>query len=175
VLANTKFNHIVSLAAAPDGRIWVFWVERSSPSQVFARRSNKEVTKFGPAVKAGHPAGQTTAYKIDGNAQAGALDIVGLFGGLTGNQAQWHTQVLPGLALAAPAKINGGKKTAVKFTVTDPDPVKGAKVSGGGKTATTDSKGHATIDLGPTSAKSITAKATKSGYSSGTKKIKVTH
>src|SRR3954447_26323162 len=56
VLATSKSDHIVSLAADPDGRLWVFWVERSS-SQVFARRSNKTATKFGPAVKVKPPAG----------------------------------------------------------------------------------------------------------------------
>src|SRR3954447_13417799 len=169
VLATSKSDHIVSLAADPDGRLWVFWVERSS-SQVFARRSNKTATKFGPAVKVKPPAGQDSAYKIDGNAQSGALDVVVLFGG----DAQWHTQILPGLAIkASKSKIDGGKTTAVKFTVTDPDAVKGAKVSAAGKSATTDSSGHATINLGPTKAKKITAKVKKAGYTSSSLQIKV--
>ena len=173
VLATSKSDHIVSLAADPDGRLWVFWVERSSSPQVFARRSNKAATKFGPAVKVKPPAGQQSAFKIDGNAQSGALDVIVLFGG-TGGQAQWHTQFLPGLEVkASPAKIDGGKATAVKFTVTDPDPVKGAKVSVAGKSATTNSSGHATIDLGPTKAKKLTATAKKTGYTATATKIKV--
>jgi hypothetical protein len=173
VLATSKSDHIVSLAADPDGRLWVFWVERSSSPQVFARRSDKTATKFGPAVKVKPPAGQQSAFKIDGNAQSGALDVVVLFGG-TGGQAQWHTQVLPGLEVkASPAKIDGGKATAVKFTVTDPDPVKGAKVSVAGKSATTNSGGHATINLGPTNAKKLTATAKKTGYTAAGTKIKV--
>jgi hypothetical protein len=173
VLANSKGDHIVSLAADPEGRLWVFWVERAT-NQVFARRSNEAATKFGPAVKVKAAPGQQSAFKIDGNAQSGALDVVVLFGDSAGKQAQWHTQFLPGLELkASPAKINGGKSTAVKFTVTDPDPVKGAKVSAGGKSATTDSKGHATINLGPTKKKKITASAKKTGYTSGSAKMKV--
>ena len=39
----------------------------------------------------------------------------------------------------------------------------------------TDSKGRATIDLGPTSKKSIVATATKGGYTKGTTKVKVGH
>lgn len=173
VLADSNFDHIASLAADPDGRLWVFWVERGSSQQTFARRSNKSATTFGPAVKLKHPAGQQSAFKIDGNAQSGALDIVVLWGNASGKQAQWHTQILPGLDISAsPSKISRSKSTAVEFTVSDPDPVKGAKVKAGGKTATTDSKGHATITLGPTKAKSIAATVTKAGYTAGTEKIK---
>jgi hypothetical protein len=174
VLATSKSDHLVGLAADPDGRLWVFWVEGSS-HQVFARRSNKSATKFGPAVKLKPPSGQGSAYKIDGNAQSGTLDLVVMFGVVgSSQQAQWHTQVLPGLELTAkPAKINGDKSTAVKFTVTDPDPVKGAKVSAGDKSATTDASGHATIKLGPAKSRKITATAKKAGYTTSSTKIKV--
>lgn len=173
VLATSPGDHIASIAADSEGRLWVFWVERQT-TQVFARRSNRTATKFGPAVKVKAPAGQQSAFKIDGDAQAGTLDVVVLFGDSSGNQAQWHTQFLPGLDLAAsPAKIKGGKSTAVEFTVTDPDPVKGAKVSAAGKSATTDAKGHATLDLGPTKKKKLTATVKKTGYSSGSTTLKV--
>jgi hypothetical protein len=174
VVATSSHDHVASLAADPSGRLWVFWIERSSSPQVFARRSNKSATKFGPAVKLSPPKGQQSGFKIDGNAQSGPLDLVVLFGDASGKQAQWHTQVNPGLALSAsPTKIKGSGTTAVKFTVTDPDAVKGATVSAAGKSATTDSKGHATIKLGPTKAKSIAASAKKAGYTTGTKKLKV--
>jgi hypothetical protein len=173
VLGTSKSDHLVSLAADPEGRLWVFWVERS-PFQVVARRSNKAATKFGPAVKLSAPKGQQSGFKIDGNASGGILDLVVLFGDNAGKQAQWHTQLEPGLDLtASPSKINGGKSTAVSFKVSDPDPVKGAKVSAGGKSATTNASGKATINLGPTKAKKITATAKKTGYKSASKKIKV--
>ena len=175
VLATSNFDHITGLSADADGRLWVFWVERSARPQLFARRSNKAATKFGPAVKIKAPAGQQSAFKVDGNAQpSGPLDVFVLFGNSAGKQAQWHVQVLPGLSLtASPSKITGGKSTSVKFTVSDPDPVKGAKVSAAGKSATTDGGGHATISLGPTKAKSITATATKGGYTGASRKVKV--
>jgi hypothetical protein len=173
VLATSKSDHIAGLSADRAGRLWVFWVERST-NEVFARRSNTSATSFGPSVKVKAPAGQQSAFKIDGNAQDGALDVVVLFGDAAGKQAQWHTQFFPGLAVkASPSKVNGAKSTAVKFSVTDPDPVKGAKVSAGGKSATTDAKGHATINLGPTKKKKLTATAGKSGYTNGSTKIKV--
>ncbi|MEA2493742.1 MAG: hypothetical protein QOJ29_1653 [Thermoleophilaceae bacterium] len=164
VVATSDRGHIASLAAAPDGRLWVFWSEQSSPPQIFARRSNKSATKFGPAIKLIAPPGQQSAYKIDGNAQNGPLDLVVLFGTVS-TQAQWHTQVLPALALKA--KSSAGKVT---FTVSDPDPVKGAKVSAKGKSAMTNATGHVTLTLPPGK---VTPKATKSGYSSATLKLKV--
>jgi hypothetical protein len=175
VLGTSKSDHLVSLAADSEGRLWVFWVERS-PFQVVARRSNESATKFGPAVKLSAPKGQQSGFKIAGNAQAGALDLVVLFGDTTGKQAQWHTQILPGLAVtASPAKINGTKSTSVTFKVTDPDPVKGAKVTIGGKSATTGGSGKATITLGPTKAKKLTATAKKAGFTSGSVRVKIKH
>lgn len=172
MVASSKFDHRASIAADPDGRLWAFWAESSTGSPIFARRSNRAATKFGPAVKVSHPAGMSSVYKLDGNAQSGALDIVALWGGTSAQQAQFHTQVLPGLALtASPSKLSRTKATKVKFTVEDPDPVKGAKVTIAGESATTDAKGHATITVAAArSAK--TAKVAKSGYSAGTLKLK---
>ena len=91
-----KADHIVGLAADPDGRVWVFWILRAGGTpKVYARRSNKAATAFGPTVAAGAPAGQQSGYRIAGNAQSATLDLVGLFGDIS-TQAQWHTQVLPG-------------------------------------------------------------------------------
>jgi hypothetical protein len=174
VVGTGKGDHIVSLAAAPDGRIWVFWIDRSTGRPlVFARRSNPGVTAFGPLLRAGAPSGQASAYRIAGDAQAGALDLLGLFGTASG-QAQWHTQVLPGLELGAkPSKVTRSRTTTVEFTVRDPDPVKGVKVTVSGRSATTDAKGHASIDVGPTAKKSIAATAAKPGYTSGTYRLRV--
>jgi hypothetical protein len=177
-IAKTKGGDAATaIAADPDGRLWAFWVDRTGGSpKVFARRSSaKNPAKFGPAVALGSPKGMESAYRLEGNASSGALDVVVEFGNVQGI-GHWHTQALAGLALSAsPSKIKGGKSTAVKFTVSDPDPVKGATVSAGGKSAKTDAKGHATIDLGPTKKKSIAASATKKGYTKGTLKLKVKH
>ncbi|HYZ28928.1 MAG TPA: hypothetical protein VE570_07740, partial [Thermoleophilaceae bacterium] len=95
VVATSSHNHLASLAADPQGRLWVIWVEQGSTAQVFARRSNKSATRFGPAVKLSPPKGQQSAYKIAGNAQTGTLDVVAMFGGSGPQTAQWHTQILP--------------------------------------------------------------------------------
>ena len=162
VVGVSNANHIASVAADPDGRLWVLWAEQTDPPQVFARRSNKTATDFGPAVKIKAPPGQQSIYKITGNAQSGPLDIVGLFGSIS-SQAQFHTQVLPGLSLtASPSHISRKKLTTVTFTVRDPDPVKGAKVSAGSVSATTNAKGKATLSVG--AARKVTATAKKAGY-----------
>jgi hypothetical protein len=175
VVASSKGGHIVGMAAAPGGYLWLVWIDRTSATKAFAARSNKSGTKWGPAVPLGSPPGQNSAYKIAGNAQANTLDVVALWGNAS-SQAQFHTQALPGLDLtASPTKVNGKKATTITFTVKDPDAVKGAKVSIGGKSDTTDGAGHAQITVGPTKAKSVTAFAKKAGYTSDKVKIKIKH
>jgi phosphotransferase system IIB component len=175
-LDQSNGDHIVGLAADPDGRLWAFWISRGgSTPVVFARRSNKAATAFGPTVAAKAPAGQQSGYKISGNAQSATLDLVGLFGDAS-STAQWHTQVLPALAIrASPSTVKNTKSTKVKFTVSDPDPVKGATVKALGKSATTDAKGQASIVLGPTSKSSIAVTVAKAGYTGGKAKVKVKH
>jgi hypothetical protein len=166
-----------ALAADPSGRLWAFWVDRNSGSpKFFARRSSAtNPAKFGPFVAAGAPPKMDSCYSLEGDAQAGRLDIVGLCGNVSGT-GHWHTQVNPGLALAAsPSSVNGKKGGSVKLTITDPDPVKGAKVSGGGDSATTDGKGHATLSIGPTKKKKVTITVTHAGYTTATRTLKVTH
>jgi hypothetical protein len=165
------------LAADPDGRLWVFWIDRNGGSpKFFARRSSaKNPAKFGPFVAAGAPPKMDSCYSLEGDAQAGRLDIVGLCGNVSGI-GHWHTQVNPGLAIGgSPSKVNGKKGSSVTFTITDPDAVKGAKVSGGGDSATTDKNGHATLDIGPTRKKSVTVTVSRTGYTTATRTLKVKH
>ncbi|HMJ37107.1 MAG TPA: hypothetical protein VK501_24595 [Baekduia sp.] len=170
-----KADHIVGLAADAEGRLWVFWILRGSSPTVFARRSNEAATASGPTVAAKAPPGQQSGFKISGNAQSSTLDLVGLFGD-TSSQAQWHTQVLPGLAIKPlPSTLKSSKSTKVSFTVSDPDPAKGATVHGAGKSATTDAKGHASITLGPTSKSSIAVTLTKAHYTEGATRVRVKH
>jgi hypothetical protein len=174
-LDKRKADHVVGLAADPKGRLWVFWILRGSRPTVFARRSNKTATAFGPTVAAGAPPGQGSGFKISGNAQSSTLDLVGLFGD-SSSQAQWHTQVLPGLAIkASPSTLKSSKSKKVSFTVSDPDPVKGATVHAAGKSATTDAKGHASITVGPTSQSSIAVTVTETGYTKGRTRVHVKH
>jgi hypothetical protein len=171
-LDSRKGDHVVGLAADPEGRLWVFWILRGPAPAVYARRSNKAATAFGPTVAVKAPTGQQSAYKISGSAQSTKLDLVGLFGDIS-TQAQWHTQVLPGLAIkVAPAAIRRGKAARVAFTVSDPDPVEGAKVRAAGSSASTDAKGRASLTLGPAS-RSIAVTVTKPGYRSAAARVTI--
>ena len=173
VLATSRNNHIVNVAADSDGRLWILWVDRGTRPAVFARRSNKSATKFGPAVKAAPvPSGQTQAYRIAGNAQASKLDVVVLLGGVS-TQAHWHTQLQPGLAATVAPKKKSSKGGTVTVTVSDPDPVSGAKVAGGGDSATTNKSGKATLEIAPTKKRSVKLKITKAGYVATSVRLKI--
>jgi hypothetical protein len=174
VLANAPRSHIVGIAAGPDGRLWAVWATQTSPPRVFARRSNASATAWGARVSARAPAGAATVYKIDGDAQAGRLDVLGLFS-TPGSTATWHTQLRPGLALGADRSRLRRAGASVTFTVTDPDPVAGASVKAAGESGTTGANGRVTLDLGPFGrrVKKVRATATKPGYSPATRTLRV--
>jgi hypothetical protein len=162
-------DSITALAPDPAGRLWAVWIDRHAGSPVIvARRSSvKNPAKFAMFVFAGTPPKTDSCYSLEASAQAGKLDVVALCGNTAGI-GHWHTQINPGLDVgASPSNVNGRKGSLVKFTVTDPDPVKGAKVSSGGHSAITDAGGHATLRLGPTKKKkTLSAVVTKAGYTS---------
>jgi hypothetical protein len=177
-IAITKGGDAITvLSADAAGHLWAVWTERvSGAPKVFARRSSaKNPAKFGPFVELGGPPKVDSVYSLAANAQAGRLDVVGLFGNTAGI-GHWHSQVLAGLAIgASPTKVNGKNGSAVKFTITDPDPVKGAKVSGGGDSGTTDTNGHATLNIGATKKKTVTITVTHAGYTTATRRLTVRH
>ena len=68
------------------------------------------------------------------------------------------------------ANLHRGRKTGVRFSVTDAgDAVKGARVSAGGHSGTTNSKGRVTLQL--TAAHALRAVATHGGYVAGTERL----
>jgi hypothetical protein len=146
----------VNIAAAPEGRLWVMWHEGGS-NELFAVRTNKAATRFGPLVKVAPPASTSSVWKLRGEGSRGPLDLLASVS--TGSSlATWHTQVLPPLSISATKGANG-----VTVTVTDAgDAVAGAKVTYANKSLTTNAKGQATTALAPTTSK---ATAGKAGYS----------
>jgi hypothetical protein len=162
-----------TVAAAPDGRLWVIWKrDVNGRAHVFAVRSNKTVTRFGAVVDAGAPPGAFSGYRLDGNALTGALDLFGSFSiGSSSSIATWYRRVSPGLTLTAtPTSLHRGHNTSVTFVVTDAgDPVKGARVSAAGRSRFTNSQGRVTLQLSAPHA--VTATATYPGYVAGSKRI----
>lgn len=161
-----------AIAADPEGRLWVAWSQNDANGVpvVFARRSNLDATRFGGVVKARSPRALgdcNSIFSVTTAAQSDVLDLIANFtdGCAGGRVAFWHTQLRPGLTLAArPHTFT--RKAMVVFTVTDAgEPVEGARVTAGGKSATTGEDGKASIELGPySSARRLKAKATKAGY-----------
>jgi hypothetical protein len=153
----TKDGEQASIAAAPSGRLWVFWKKATT---VFARRSNKAATRFGATRKLRVPGGGgSTIFSLAGEASRGPLDLLALVDPPAAGIANFHQRILPGLTLAAKQKKGG--KTA--FRVTDAGaPVAGAKVKVKGEgTKTTGAGGTVLFSL---SKGKHRATATKQGY-----------
>jgi hypothetical protein len=136
----------VAIAAAPGGRLWVFWWPSGSRS-VEAVRTNAAATRFGAVRSVSLPAADDV-WSQDGDAAHGLLDLVASFGPTSGARLI-HTQVLPGLSVGrTPHKVDNASAHTVTFHVTDAGtPVKGAKVSVAGHHALTNAKGVATITV----------------------------
>ena len=112
----------VAIAAAGDGRLWVLWTKGFGDPDVLATRSNRNATRFGAVVNAGHPKDAAQAYKLDASAAGGALDVLGNFNiGTTTTAVTSYRRILPGLTLRArPAQAAAGaSRTDVRFTVLD--------------------------------------------------------
>ena len=164
----------VAVAAAGDGRLWVLWTKGFGDPDVLARRSNEGATKFGAVVNAGHPKDGTAAYKLDGNAVGGALDVLGNFNiGTTASAVTSYRRILPGLTLKArPTRLHKGERTKVRFTVLDAgEAVRGVRVAAGGDSDTTDRDGRATLSI--KARRPVTASATRGGYTAATKRLAI--
>ena len=160
-----KDGEQISIAAAPAGRLWVFWKDGGT---VFARRSNKAATKFGATRSIRAPGGSATSiFSLAGEGSRGPLDLLALADPSSGPLANYHQRILPGLTLNATHK-NG--KTA--FKVTDAGaPVAGAKVKvKGDGTKKTGKSGTVTFSL-PKGRHRATA--SKKGYAPGTASARV--
>lgn len=153
VLEKKAGGRLIGISPAPDGRLWVFW-ERAD--RIYARRSNPDATVFGKTVSVAPPGGGDVSG-LAGDGGLGSLDVVALVD--NGGYGNWHQRLKPGLTFKAKAR-----KGEVAFTVRDAgDPLEGAKVKVGGKSAQTGADGKVTIAL---KAGRYSAKATKKGYAS---------
>jgi hypothetical protein len=155
----------VALAADPSGRIWIGWSDAPPGGRpvVYVRRSNRAATVWGATVAVTAPASYVDFTNLDLAAQAARLDVVARFGSGS-NVNVFHTQVLPGLTLAA----RGGK--VVGFRVLDAgEPVTGATIRVGGRTLRTNAAGAASVNL---PAGRFRAVASKAGYVSATARVR---
>jgi hypothetical protein len=152
----------VGISPGPGGRLWVFW--QDNDADVYkATRTNAAATNFGAIVKVKPPKGTTSLWRVAGEGSRGNLDLLAHVS--TGTSiATWHTQVRPGLTL----RCKGGK--VISCSVSDAgSAVGGAKVTIGGKTLTSNSKGKVSVNL-PSG--TFSAKATKPGYTPAKARVK---
>lgn len=175
LIARTTGNSAASVAADPNGRLWVIWKDTSGFRPViWASRSNRAATSFGAPVLAGRPTAGSSLYQVDGSATASALDVFGSFSlGTSSTVSTYYRRVLPGLIVSSSrSRITRGVPTSVTFRVSDAgDPVAGARVRVGAKSGTTNSQGRVTLTL--TRSSSISAVASKSGYTSDSVRVRV--
>jgi hypothetical protein len=172
LIARADGSPSVALAPDPAGRLWVTWSAGTfGEKRILATRSNRTATRFGATVSAGAVRGAHSVSALDAAATGSALDVLALFGtGSESGGATYVRRVLPGLTLKATPKSLPARPRTVRFTVTDAgDPVAGATVRAGGKTARTDAKGRATLTL---SGGKATARATANGYAAAVVKLR---
>jgi hypothetical protein len=155
-VASGKEIEDVNASPGPDGRIWVMWHDHSSKT-IYARRSNRAATRFGPKVSVRPPAGTSTIWKLAGEGSPGPLDVLASVS-TPGSLATWHTQLLPPLSLACTGNRD------VTCSVADAgDPVPGAKVAIGGKSFVANAQGRVKARVARGAANAV---ATKAGFAS---------
>jgi hypothetical protein len=162
-----------TIAAAPDGRLWLVWKDvRGAHPVVLARRSDPSGKRFGAVVDAGSPKNAASLYRLDASAAPnGGADLFAAVSlGVQSTVATWHRRILPGLSLSASkTKIPKGKSASVTFKVTDAGAaVKGAQVSAGGVRGRTDKRGRVTLRVKG----GATARATDGGYVPATVRLR---
>jgi hypothetical protein len=166
----------VGLAAAPEGRLWLFW---SQGDRYLATRSNRKATRFGTATRLSLPADGSDTYGLYGEGSLGPLDLIAHAG--SGSAIpDWHTQVLPRLSLVVSGSSftrgTGARRRTfrrLKLRVTDAgDGVSGARINLAGRSVTTDARARATLVL-PSTGKRVAAKATKTGYTAAATNVRL--
>jgi hypothetical protein len=136
-------KQLISAAATPAGgatagSVWVGWFE---DGRLKLRRSNPQATVFGATVTLPGPKADGE-YGLDLSAQGDRVDAIVRIQG-DGAVSLQHAQSFPGLTLTA----RSGRRPS--FQVLDAgDPVKDARVTVAGHSATTDSAGRVSITVG---------------------------
>ena len=156
-----------AVAAAPDGRVWVAWVERDGRrTKIVARRSNHAGTALGAPVTAIPPGGISTGA-VNLSAQADRTDVVASVQSSTGALSITHSQLWPALTLVKGSTARRGRtQVVVTFRVLDAgEPVAGARVRASGRSAVSAANGTARIVLARTARpRRVTATATRTRY-----------
>jgi hypothetical protein len=167
----------VWLAAAPSGRMWLVWVNRSG---MFATRSNKALTRWAPVQRIALPAHTDTPFALSGNGAAGPLDVLANIaaGSPTVELRIWHQRIRPTLQITPVAPLVHSNMThTVRLRLVDAgDPVRGGTIRLRGVSHVTNALGYATftVPMGTRSG-SYLAVGSAAGYVSARGTVRVHH
>jgi hypothetical protein len=154
----------VSLAAAPGGRLWVFW---HRDGRLYATRSDPAASRIGATLSLALPRGTRAVHDLAGEGSRGPLDLLALVARPRTGTGVWHRRVLPGLTLAVRRAARG----RVTLRVTDAGvPVRGAGVRIRGGRRRTGARGTATLRPAPGRHR---ATASKRGYAPASLRLRV--
>jgi hypothetical protein len=155
----------VGIAAAPQGRLWLFW---KRGGRLYATRTNRAANRLGAVRALAPPPGTKTLWHVQGDGSAGPLDLL-VNARARGGTTLWHQQVLPQLSLQLVTTSQPDGTVRYTFRVTDAgEPVANASVRFGAQILTTGVPG--TVSL-TTSDHPPAAIAAKAGYAPGTVRI----
>ncbi len=163
---------VLAAATGPAGRIWVMWGDDSGGG-VAVTRSNKAVTRFETIQQV--TLNPLSLYRLEGDGRLGPLDLLAdvIPGKGPTVSGLYYARVLPVFATTvAVHAVKNGKGVIVghvlTVSVTDAgDPVPGAKVSAGGKQATTGKNGSAALTFGVSTVGALKLTVTAPGYAPG--------
>ncbi|NPD04566.1 hypothetical protein HN031_07700 [Nocardioides sp. zg-1308] len=159
----------VALDTGSTGRLWLAWVDGSN--EVRAARSGPSGLGFGAVQSLGRPGSGADLWRIavDASLDQGTV----LVNDVTTRRVSLRT-VEPGLSLSASGGLRRSRTGSVRVKVTDAgDAVKGARVTGGGDSCTTNARGRCTMRVTPRRAGKVSFVAVEDGYGSGRDVVKV--
>jgi hypothetical protein len=134
----------MALALEPDGKLWALWTQNGA---VHARRSRSNGVTFGAVVTVALPKG-SSAYRLGAFARPGSVEAL-----LNTGSALSETKLLPGISVQ---RFRG-----VATVSDDGFRLKGATLSGGGRTLHTNAKGKAALGK---FRRGTLVRVTKAGY-----------
>jgi hypothetical protein len=134
----------MALALEPDGKLWALWTQNGA---VHARRSRSNGVTFGAVVTVALPKG-SSAYRLGAFARPGNVEAL-----LNTGSALSETKLLPGISVQ---RFRG-----VATVSDDGFRLKGATLSGGGRTLHTNAKGKAALGK---FRRGTLVRVTKAGY-----------
>ncbi len=164
----------VGLAAAPGGRVWVYW--DGDDALVRAVRTNAAVTAVGAVRTVVLPGrtGDVAAYGLDGEGSTGPLTVaVTTSDDRTGADRLLATRIAPALRLVpGRTRLRPGQRFGL--VVTDAGTgIGGVRVRLGARTAVTNARGVAFLTVPASGPRRVVLTASRAGYASATAAVTV--